>query len=177
MFDLELIGEIGIPESELQQIARLICEQEDPLHDYRISLKIVDSEEMQKLNRVYRGKDETTDVLSFVSEDIEMGWIPSSAGMTIGVDSITKESNSTSQIENEGLNLPIRLCDIIVDTKQLVKQKGNRTFNDEFRFVFIHGLLHLVGYDHVRSRDSEEMRNKENIYLKQLQGEKISGRR
>lgn len=147
MSSLEITGESGMPPTELMHIAQYICEQEDPQRDYQISLMLVSSIEMQNYNRVYRGKNESTDILSFVSEDLP------------------------------GHDKPVRLCDIIIDTKQLVKQKGNRTFEDEFRIVLIHGLLHLLGYDHIRSRDQEEMKIKENYYLKQLQGEELSGRR
>jgi probable rRNA maturation factor len=159
MFDLEIIGEASIAEEEIHKISKLICEAEDPLHDYQICLKIVDSEEMQNYNRSYRGKDGTTDILSFISDEIIL--------------------TDVSQDLEDGLdvNLPLRLCDIIVDTNQLIRQKGNRTLDDEFRIVLVHGLLHLVGYDHIRTRDAEEMRIKEEYYIKQLQGEKISGRR
>ncbi len=65
----------------------------------------------------------------------------------------------------------MRICDIIIDIKQLFQQKGIRTLEEEYRAVLIHGLLHLVGYDHIRSADAEKMNKKEEYYLKQTQGE------
>jgi len=65
----------------------------------------------------------------------------------------------------------VRICDIIIDIKRLFQQKGIRTLEDEYRAVLIHGLLHLVGYDHIRSEDAEKMNKKEEYYLKQTQGE------
>ena len=42
---------------------------------------------------------------------------------------------------------------------------------EEYRAVLIHGLLHLVGYDHIHSADAEKMKKKEEYYFRQTQGE------
>lgn len=57
-----------------------------------------------------------------------------------------------------------RICDIIIDIKRLFQQKGIRTLEDEYRAVLIHGLLHLVGYDHIRSEDAEKLKKKEESF-------------
>jgi probable rRNA maturation factor len=90
-----------------------------------LSVAIVDSEEIKKLNYQYRKKNKATDVLSF-GEDI-----------------------------NE-----------IVICPEEVKKNGS-DFNKELKEVAIHGVLHLLGYDHEQSEDSAiEMFNKQNKYLK-----------
>lgn len=163
MTEIEIIGDTAIPETEIRFLAKCICENEDPTHEYRISLKMLDSNEMQHYNKVYRGKDETTDILSFVSDDIELP---------------TPQIGLRNKDKQTPLPRPLRLCDILIDTKRLVEQMGNKTLEEEFRIVFIHGLLHLVGYDHVRTLDTKEMNQKEEIYQNMInQGEEISGRR
>lgn len=170
MSSIEIVGKPDFPAREIKRLAATICKQEDPLHDYQISLKIVGSEEMRHYNRIYRGKDESTDVLSFVNSDIQ---IPpaSQAGLS------RPDTGCESHAKQESPALVMRLCDIIIDTNQLAKQMANRTFEEEFRTVLIHGLLHLVGYDHIRQQDIRIMKTKEEYYLKQQQGEEISGRR
>ena len=49
-------------------------------------------------------------------------------------------------------------ADIIIDINQLLQQKGIRNREEEYRAVLIHGLLHLVGYDHIHSADAEKMK-------------------
>lgn len=90
-----------------------------------ISVAIVDSEEIKKLNYQYRKKNKATDVLSF-GEDI-----------------------------NE-----------IVICPEEVKKNGS-DFNKELKEVVIHGVLHLLGYDHEKSeKEATKMFNKQNKYLK-----------
>ena len=90
-----------------------------------LSVAIVDSEEIKKLNYQYRKKNKATDVLSF-GEDIN---------------------------------------EIVICPKE-VKKNGS-DFNKELKEVAIHGVLHLLGYDHEQSEDSAiEMFNKQNKYLK-----------
>ena len=90
-----------------------------------ISVAIVDSEEIKKLNYQYRKKNKATDVLSF-GEDI-----------------------------NE-----------IVICPEEVKKNGS-DFNKELKEVVIHGVLHLLGYDHEQiEEEATKMFNKQNKYLK-----------
>ena len=94
---------------------------------------------IQEYNREYRGKDSATDVLSFPIDD-EM--IVASDLMPLGS---------------------------IVISMDFVKEKSEalqHSMNDEFTLLFIHGLLHLLGYDH--EVDNGEMREKEEEMIKAL---------
>ena len=91
--------------------------------DVEISLAIVGDRKMRVLNKKYRDKDKTTDVLSF------------------------------SQVEGEGNNSPdniLRLGDVVVSYPQARKNaKDKETLVDEeINFLFRHGLLHLLGIHH-----------------------------
>jgi len=145
MSEIEVLGACPVAQQELDVIVQAIFPCEDPDKDYQISLLMVEDEEMKHYNKVYRGLDEATDILSFVTATIPAG----------------EPGDSRMQV----------ICDIIIDTKQLIRQKGFETIECEFRKVLIHGLLHLLGYDHIRNADKEIMSNKEEYYQKQLQGE------
>lgn len=155
MIELEVIGTLSIPENLLRDLATLICETEDPESNYQICIKIVESDEMRQLNRMYRGVDKDTDVLSFVTN--------------AGINPALEESMDKP--------LPWKICDIIIDIKQLARQKVNKTLEEEFCIILIHGLLHIVGYDHMRKHDAYKMETKEIYYQRTTQGERISGRR
>ncbi|MBI2989013.1 MAG: rRNA maturation RNase YbeY [Deltaproteobacteria bacterium] len=88
-----------------------------------LSLALVDNQEIKKLNARYRKKDQPTDVLSF----------PSGEQLPTGI-----------QI----------LGDVVISVEQAEKQAGERrkTLEQEIESLLIHGILHLLGYDHERSR-------------------------
>lgn len=153
MSEIYINGEVPLPKKRLLQIANLILESEQPHVLFHLSLSILDDTEMRRYNKLYRGLDKATDVLSFVTAQLnaspEMELKPSERG------------RYKSQI----------LCDILIDIKQLDRQRAKNTLESEFISVYIHGLLHLVGYDHIRSSDAKKMKEKEEHYLKVIQGD------
>ncbi len=56
--------------------------------------------------------------------------------------------------------------------KVLKKQKGNKNLNEELQILFLHGLLHLLGYDHISVAQKKIMEIKEKKYWKKIKGEK-----
>ena len=103
-----------------------------------IELIIVDDNTMQRLNNQHRGKNTITDVLSF---PIETPF-------------------------NEATTSKLPLGSIVISS-EFVKEKAkiyNHTTQDELMLLFIHGLLHLLGYDH--ETDNGEMRAKEQELIK-----------
>lgn len=114
---------------------------------------------MRELNRQYRGIDRTTDVLSFPQQD--------SNKLTVTSNKI-KEKDS-SLVTRHSLLL---LGDIVINLPRVMSQASEHgmTFKEELRWLLIHGLLHLIGYDHERSRYHEKkMRIKEMEMLNALQ--------
>ena len=138
MVSLEVLGTPPVEISRLQLLADSICHNEDPCNRYSICIKLVVSDEMQEYNRQYRGCNKATDILSFITCEMPLG--------------------RDSHYQHE------RFCDIIIDTNQLALQKGNRIYSEEFLIVLTHGLLHLVGYDHIRRNEANKMETKENYY-------------
>lgn len=90
-------------------------------NQYEISLLLTDDETIRQLNKEYRNKDKSTDVLSFPMED------------------------------------DIMLGDIVISVDTASRQAAEAEINidRETAFLFIHGLLHLLGYDHETSQEDE----------------------
>lgn len=103
---------------------------------YEISLTFVDDAEIQVLNRDYRGKDRPTDVLSFAFED----------GPCLAGDQSPE---------------PL-LGDIIISVERALDQaeQYQHSFEREVIFLTVHGMLHLLGLDHM---EAEERRHMEKI--------------
>jgi probable rRNA maturation factor len=98
-----------------------------------LSLAIVGNQEMQELNAKFRNKDYPTDVLSFPSDAV----VPTGARV---------------------------LGDVIisVDKAQDQAKERGRTLDEEMVTLLIHGILHLLGYDHERSpKDAGTMHRRE----------------
>lgn len=58
------------------------------------------------------------------------------------------------------------LGDIVIDIKVADAQKGKKTLEEEVVYLFLHGLLHLAGYDHLSTVMAMEMNDKEKYYWK-----------
>ncbi len=114
--------------------------------DQNVSLLLVNDEEMSWLNSHYRGKDGPTNVLSF----------PLAEGA---------DQNFTSlQIKELG-DIIISLDTALREAKEL-----NQTFQYRLSWLIIHGMLHLLGFDHERSEEEAiQMYNKEQEILQRLE--------
>jgi len=113
-----------------------------------VSLVFCTSEEMTKINTRYRGVSDTTDVLSFPSE-----------------------SQITSQNK---LNKKRFLGEILVDTNYIFAQADKIEKDHEISRIFIHGLLHLIDYDHLNTNQKNEMQEFENKILESIKQDGIS---
>ena len=85
----------------------------------------------------------------------------------LGRDEITDVLSFTADIP--GINL---IGDIIIDTNVAKSQKEDRTVTEELQILFLHGLLHCLGYDHIAVADKKIMDAKEKKYIDLLKKEK-----
>lgn len=112
------------------------------LHDIpatsSVSLTIVGEEEIQEINRDYRGIDAVTDVISFALDEGEEFCI---AG------------GSEEQLLGE-----IVIC--LSRAKEQAQEYGH-SFERELCYLTAHGMLHLLGYDHILENDKKIMRDEE----------------
>ena len=80
----------------------------------------------------------------------------------LGRDELTDVLSFTAEIPG----IPL-LGDIIIDVTVAEQQKENRTLDIELQILFLHGLLHLLGYDHLAAKQEKIMQAKETEYLKE----------
>lgn len=118
-----------------------------------VSVVLVDDEYIRELNRDYRGLDQTTDVLSF-------------ALLEPGAEAPPIIPEETSDPEA----LPELLGDIYISVPRAVEQAENyeHTLERELCFLGIHGLLHLLGYDHHETEETALMREMEEKILQEF---------
>lgn len=129
-------------EMEQAVACMLKAEGADPLSDVEVSISFVRSAEMRSLNASWRGIDAPTDVLSFECD---------------GLDGAGEQD-------------PLELGDVILCPEVIAAQAadfGNSPV-EECRLMLVHGLLHLVGYDHMNEDDAAEMEGRELAILREL---------
>ena len=117
-----------IPRREIKEIALKVLELVQQ-DQAELSLALVDNKEIQVLNALFRKKDAPTDVLSFPADD------RSALGSRL-------------------------LGDVIISVEKASQQakERRRSLHEEIVTLLIHGILHLIGYDHERSaRDARIM--------------------
>ena len=109
-----------------------------------VSLLLTSDREIQYLNKVYRDKDTPTDVLSF--------------SMNEGLDSFTDNDEIDDYL----------LGDIVIsiETAQRNAELAEISLMQEINILIIHGLLHLLGYDHNSDEEFDKMKNEEDRILK-----------
>ena len=120
--------------------------------EVELSLLITDDATVHELNKKYRGKDKTTDVLSFALEADKRG--DASAGFVMPPGEM------------------VHLGEVIVSYPRAVEQAAERKHpvEDELALLVVHGVLHLLGYDHDKPAREREMRSLEQRVLSAVQG-------
>ena len=114
-----------------------------------LSVTFCDNKYIQELNKNYRKKDMPTDVLSFAVED-----------------DMDKELIQ----EIQRLSSTREIGDIVISYERAVEQANeyNHSIKREVCFLFAHGVLHLLGYDHINRTDEDIMINLQNTILDSL---------
>lgn len=119
------------------------CEVLKRNDDFAMSLIFVDDEAIRVINRDYRNKDVPTDVISFALCDSEDEY----------------EMEDTQE-----------LGDIFINVNAIVRQamEYQHTYRREVCFLFTHGVLHLMGYDHMCEEDEKEMFGLQDVILEDI---------
>ncbi|MCM2679093.1 rRNA maturation RNase YbeY [Echinimonas agarilytica] len=112
---------------------------EDLRDEAELTIRVVDEEESQTLNNTYRGKDKPTNVLSFPFE------------------------------APPGIDLPL-LGDLVICAPIVAQEatEQNKSNEQHWAHMVTHGILHLLGYDHIQDEEAEIMESKERIILANL---------
>ena len=110
---------------------------------YQFSLLLSEAKEIKYLNKKFRKKNKTTDILSFPSQN-------------------KKELKMLSKF-----NLEIYLGDIIINFKKM-NTSSKLLFKRQLDVLWIHGLVHLFGHDHIKDTNYKKMAAIETKFLKKL---------
>lgn len=139
-------GALAIPlsEDEVRQVIGRVLDLEGVERDVDVSVSIVDDEAMRALNAEWRGIDAPTDVLSFECDSPFDGSVPAGE--------------------------PVELGDIVLAPDVIAAQAPGFGFTAarEFRLMLVHGMLHLLGYDHIEPDDARRMEGRELEVLRSL---------
>ena len=116
--------------------------------EYELTVRIVDKDEIQSLNKTYRHIDKTTNVLSFPYEDFSFDMV----------------SDVPLEIQLPLLGDLVICHDVVVEEAQQQK----KSIEAHWAHMVIHGVLHLKGYDHIDDDEAEIMEALEVSVLKKL---------
>lgn len=121
---------------------------------YEVSISFVNNEEIRSLNREYRGIDKATDVLSFPMLEF------------------TEEEQEPEEDEEgvEYIDEEIALGDIVISMEKASEQaeEYGHSFDRELAFLLVHGMLHLLGYDHEAEATKGELFDRQEEILREL---------
>ena len=143
-FDIRCEAEV--PDVErLGELVRFVLDEEDAPDEVEVSLSFVDIPEMAMLNETYRHQEGPTDVLSFPMDEV----------------------GSEDALEDGDWDEPIPLGDIVIAPEVAAEQapRYGSTFDEEIELLIVHGVLHLLGYDHVIDEEAEVMEAREEAIL------------
>lgn len=129
----------------LRPLAELVLREERLPGETTVSILFVGTEEMARLNQEYLDRAGPTDVLSFPIEDLSPGSAPPATA--------------------DGP--PLALGDVVI-CPEVVRSRASAVgvaFEDEMALMVVHGLLHLLGYDHEVDADAELMERRERDLL------------
>ena len=125
--------------NKLHSLLEDFCKREG-LNNTEFNIIIVNEDKIHEINKTYRGIDRPTDVISFALEDDD-----------------TVISPKDIRILGD-----IYIC---LDKVHSQSKEYGHSFEREFTFLAIHGLLHLLGYDHMNEKDEEKMFSKQEEVL------------
>tara|TARA_R110002096_G_scaffold20029_6_gene66750 strand:+ start:473 stop:1024 length:552 start_codon:yes stop_codon:yes gene_type:complete len=123
------------------RLAQAAFEQDGASPAAELSVLLADNTFVQSLNRKFRGKDKPTNVLSFPNA-------PTPAGAHYD------EPSSLGDIA------------LAYETVKAEAKTHHKSFDDHLAHLVVHGVLHLLGYDHMDDKDAEKMEKRERDLLK-----------
>lgn len=134
-----------IHQDEMLSILKNVLAHDGVCRPCFVSVSIVDDDAMRSANATWRGIDAPTDVISLECEH------PDDPGLAA--------------------DEPCELGDILLAPAHIERQSADfgTTPSDEFRIMLVHGMLHLLGYDHLDEKEAGLMESAENEILMQIE--------
>lgn len=123
-----------------ERLAAFVLEREEAIDAVELSIAVVHLSEMTELNERYRDKEGPTDVLSFPCDD-------------------------PCAIVEPGE--PVAIGDVVIapEVAEVQAAEYGHTVEDELNLLLVHGVLHLLGYDHVDDEEASAMQARERALL------------
>jgi probable rRNA maturation factor len=139
--------ELTFPE-EIEANVRAAAEMVGKLYGVEngeVSVTLTNNEYIHTLNKEYRGIDRPTDVLSFA----------------------LNESEEPEMVDGPAVNV---LGDLIISVERAEEQAADygHSLRREVAFLTVHGMLHLLGYDHMEDEEREEMEAEQRFVMEKL---------
>ena len=133
----------ALPLEEYRDFSLFILEQQGVQENTELAISYVDTVEMRSLNHQYRGLDEATDVLSFPCDELD-------------------------DIGEECLHEDLFLLGDLIIAPSVAREHAEEfdsTFEEEMLLMHVHGILHLLGFDHETDAAYHKMRKSESELL------------
>ncbi len=139
----EQTDQIGV--DDLHSLAGLVLLEEGYPEDAEVTLLFISEGEMASYNERFLDRVGPTDVLAFPVEDLLPGVVP----------------------ETDPQGPPLMLGDVVIAPAYVRRQasKFGVSYEDEMALMVTHGILHLLGYDHIDDTDAERMESRERELL------------
>lgn len=139
----EQTEQVGV--DDLHSLAGLVLREEGYPEDAEVTLLFISEEEMASYNDRFLNREGPTDVLAFPVEELLPGVVP----------------------ETDPQGPPLMLGDVVVAPAYVRRQasKYGVSYEDEMALMVTHGILHLLGYDHIDDTDAERMESRERELL------------
>ena len=144
---------ISLEQSWLRRIAQKALQAEGVALPVEMGLVITSAEAVQQLNKTYRGEDEPTDVLAFhMFPQTEQEGEPSFVAPPDGIR---------------------HLGEVVISYTQAVQQarEQGHPIDQELALLTVHGVLHLLGWDHEQPEERQRMRAREEEILSSIGSE------
>ena len=141
----------------LVTLAEAVLKAEGVKGECELAITFVDEATMAQLNKEFLGEDGPTDVLAFPIDDeiVESGRSPDSG------------STGPDRPEIEPGEVPVLLGDVMVCPSVAARNAAerNRSTDDEVALLVVHGVLHLLNYDHADEHEAASMQRRERELL------------
>jgi len=134
--------------ARLRSLAEMVLAEEGFPEDTELTILFVDDDQMASYNSRFLDRAGPTDVLAFPVERLQPGSVP----------------------EIDPYGPPLMLGDVIVAPAYARRQAEEYQVSpeDEMTLMVVHGILHLLGYDHQEDADAEKMEARETVLMAQV---------
>ncbi len=152
---LDIVSEVDfamVSASEIKKHIRLVCRKvlksqlaKFDIDEVELCVAIVDDETIKQLNKDFRKKNKPTNVLSFPNDDINL-----------------------QDIADGKLSGDYRMLgDVIISYETIIREAADQQKKtiDHLTHMLVHGILHLLGYDHENDQDAKQMESLEESIL------------